>query len=301
MKVYLAGKISKNGWRNELGCNASVYAGGKMGEWGVEEISPNIFCTGPWFVSCDHGCFHGDKMHGVGLPVLTENACTSEPSLSRSKVVQLCLKAIDDCDFVFCWLDEPGAYGTMFEIGYAIGKGKKVYVSGPVFSKGPPNYDEGDPPEEWFASEACTFMRGDWEGALKENFELACKTELLQARVKKIIFGSGSPIEAKLCRHMLPDLYKNGVSVDNIHAQYQVKNYRLDFAVLHNGKKICIEADGHEFHEKTKEQAMHDRERDRVLQLDGWMVLRFTGSEIHNNGAKCAKQILLAVTGKDLP
>jgi len=66
-------------------------------------------------------------------------------------------------------------------------------------------------------------------------------------------------------------------------------NYRVDFlisvydAVLLEGMTFVIECDGHDFHEKTKEQARKDKKRDRDLITNGYMVMRFTGSEIYNN------------------
>jgi very-short-patch-repair endonuclease len=52
-----------------------------------------------------------------------------------------------------------------------------------------------------------------------------------------------------------------------------------------------VECDGHDFHERTKEQAQRDKSRDRYLQANGWRVLRFTGSEIHRTPEKCADEI----------
>ena len=62
--------------------------------------------------------------------------------------------------------------------------------------------------------------------------------------------------------------------------------YRLDFAMLPApDEKIVIEADGHQYHERTPEQAKRDRRRDRSATLNGWTVLRFTGSEINSDMA----------------
>jgi len=47
--------------------------------------------------------------------------------------------------------------------------------------------------------------------------------------------------------------------------------------------RYAIELDGHEFHERTKEQAQRDRERDRNLAAIGYQVLRYTGSEIYKD------------------
>jgi very-short-patch-repair endonuclease len=41
-----------------------------------------------------------------------------------------------------------------------------------------------------------------------------------------------------------------------------------------------IECDGPDFHEKTKEQVSKDKERDRVFQKTGALVLRYSGSDI---------------------
>ncbi len=55
---------------------------------------------------------------------------------------------------------------------------------------------------------------------------------------------------------------------------------------------LVLECDGHAFHEKTKEQAARDKQRDRNLQMCGFPVFRFTGSEIWRDPLKCAQQSL---------
>ena len=64
------------------------------------------------------------------------------------------------------------------------------------------------------------------------------------------------------------------------------KNYELVKDI-----KLAIELDGHEFHEKTKEQVKKDKEKDRWLTLNGYTVIRFTGSEIYNSIETCIKQV----------
>jgi very-short-patch-repair endonuclease len=81
-----------------------------------------------------------------------------------------------------------------------------------------------------------------------------------------------------------------------VHAQYQVGEYRLDFAIevrppVGPPSWIGVECDGHEFHERTKEQAARDKSRDRSLTAQGFRMLRFTGSEIHRDNMACALQI----------
>jgi very-short-patch-repair endonuclease len=56
-------------------------------------------------------------------------------------------------------------------------------------------------------------------------------------------------------------------------------------------KGIVVECDGHDFHEKTKEQVRRDKARDRWLQIQGYPVMRFSGSEIYRDSEACCKEI----------
>lgn len=102
---------------------------------------------------------------------------------------------------------------------------------------------------------------------------------------KRIVGKSESPIESQLWEYLEPMGFIQ---------QMQVGPYRLDFAK----GNICIEADGHAFHQKTKAQAAADAKRDRWLTIHGWRILRFTGSEIHANAAACAEEIQELVTAQ---
>lgn len=76
--------------------------------------------------------------------------------------------------------------------------------------------------------------------------------------------------------------------------QASVKKFRVDFVIEdqdHPGLKVAVECDGHDFHERTKQQAQKDRSRDRELQALGYLVLRYTGSEIWRDPYKCAEDI----------
>jgi|SRR5664280_3633585 len=59
--------------------------------------------------------------------------------------------------------------------------------------------------------------------------------------------------------------------------------------------QVVVECDGHDFHERTKEQAAHDRKRDRLLQDLGFKVFRFTGSEIWKDVFRCAEEAILSL------
>lgn len=81
--------------------------------------------------------------------------------------------------------------------------------------------------------------------------------------------------------------------------QHRVDNFRCDFAVHVTGTTggqyrsawIAVECDGHEFHERTKEQAARDKSRDRALAAQGFRTMRFTGSEIYESCFACAAEV----------
>jgi len=56
--------------------------------------------------------------------------------------------------------------------------------------------------------------------------------------------------------------------------------------------KLGIEIDSHIWHEKTKKQVQYHKERERFLIAHGWKLLRFTGSEVYENPARCVGETL---------
>jgi very-short-patch-repair endonuclease len=54
--------------------------------------------------------------------------------------------------------------------------------------------------------------------------------------------------------------------------------------------------DGHDFHERTKEQAARDRQRERSITKRGYTIIRFTGSEVFYNPRKCVEEVIEIVT-----
>lgn len=90
----------------------------------------------------------------------------------------------------------------------------------------------------------------------------------------------------------------SGSGASFVAAQVPLGNYaRVDFVVWCRYENraghfaVIVECDGHDFHERTKEQARRDRSRDRGLQAAGWSVFRFTGAEIWEDPLKCARQV----------
>ena len=84
--------------------------------------------------------------------------------------------------------------------------------------------------------------------------------------------------------------------------QFKVGRYRADFLITVRDRwgdgdayidgSLLIECDGHDFHEKTKDQAKRDKKRDRELQSAGFEVHHFTGSEIWEDPVACAREAI---------
>lgn len=79
--------------------------------------------------------------------------------------------------------------------------------------------------------------------------------------------------------------------------QFAVDRYRVDLLLTAGDLLVACEMDGHEFHERTKEQAQRDKSRDRSIQALGYRVLRYTGSEIWANPKACAQEAVKQVRG----
>lgn len=84
-----------------------------------------------------------------------------------------------------------------------------------------------------------------------------------------------------------------------IYQQAEIGQYRADF-LIHDcsvplevaaPRVMIVECDGHDFHERTKEQARRDKQRDRHFQSRGFKVLRFTGSEIFADPEAVANEV----------
>lgn len=136
MRVYLAGKISKNDWRSYLVPDLRSANVENLSKWPilkngvVVNTSSGVIeydYTGPFFVSCDHGCLHGPNQHGNGAD---DGFCGNVQGSSKELVVSLCKRAIDNSDIVFAWIDSQDCFGTIAELGYARGKNKKILIAG---------------------------------------------------------------------------------------------------------------------------------------------------------------------------
>ncbi|MDG6245096.1 MAG: nucleoside 2-deoxyribosyltransferase [Methanolobus sp.] len=128
VNFYFAGKISKNDWRDEI----TSYEVGETYYSSIQlrkdiDIGEGDKYVGPFFVACDHGCYHGANSHGAGAGL--EGCGVIGGGLSRTMVHKMCLDGIRRCDVLYAWIDSKDCFGTISEIGYAAALGKKVWIA----------------------------------------------------------------------------------------------------------------------------------------------------------------------------
>jgi hypothetical protein len=115
--IYLAGKIDKSDWRHQ------VVPELRRHEAYLETIDTNEFIyVGPFFKSCDHGCFHTDGSHGL----LGQNQKLRR--LAQLQVRNSCFEAVRNCDIFFLYINHPEVFGSLVEVGWAQAFNKKVVV-----------------------------------------------------------------------------------------------------------------------------------------------------------------------------
>jgi len=114
----------------------------------------------------------------------------------------------------------------------------------------------------------------------------------------------GHPAEHENANHLFVSISKNTgrFEIWGLENQAEInianRQFRVDFLISCYDSKTgqmvsyCIEVDGHDFHEKTKEQARRDKQRDRLIQSVGYRILHFTGSEVYRNVTGVVDEIL---------
>lgn len=143
-KIYLAGKISQNDWRQTFFKDRWDLRNAeppidKMIDEGIikhkgdliayPESKYSIFTkydhqyTGPYFLSCDHGCYHGPSTHALAGP-----GCGYDEGWTRKNIMKKCNEWICAADIIFAWIDSKDCFGTLAEIGYAHAKNKEIWI-----------------------------------------------------------------------------------------------------------------------------------------------------------------------------
>ena len=113
--------------------------------------------------------------------------------------------------------------------------------------------------------------------------------------VGQVSYDCESPIEALFLVAIAPLMVRD--SSYTVTPQAKLGNYRVDFLITFTAvpgisRSVVVECDGHDYHERTKEQAERDKRRDRAIAAQGLPVFRFTGRELHRDPEACVDEVV---------
>lgn len=125
------------------------------------------------------------------------------------------------------------------------------------------------------------------------NSMWSCESPIEQRLAMELHVNKNEPYVIKKCTLLgikITIINQSKISINKriCRVDFEIKAEKLDSVIV---KQFAIECDGHDFHEKTKEQAREDKERERELIKNNYTVIRFTGSEIYNNAYKCTREV----------
>jgi len=147
----------------------------------------------------------------------------------------------------------------------------------------------------------------------KVSLHLLALSSDAKMKLEESLIDCESPIEQLLSLALeelnLKHIYKFNPFIDVVEIEKQKEiecennKYRVDFFIPviyknQENKFFVVECDGHEFHQKTKEQVEKDNNRMRNLQKAGYEVIRFSGTEIWHRPYKCANEVLNIILSK---
>lgn len=108
---------------------------------------------------------------------------------------------------------------------------------------------------------------------------------------------TGSAAEAFLLRAVVAEplavYHADRVAFGSIDVfpQHRVAKSRIDFAVHDRGRRLAVEVDGRQFHQKTHEQIAADYLRQRRVAAAGYSVIRFTAVEVFRAPDEAWRQV----------
>jgi very-short-patch-repair endonuclease len=111
-----------------------------------------------------------------------------------------------------------------------------------------------------------------------------------------------------------------GASQITVQPQATIEPYRVDFLLtatqavdafpIHSfpsnpfqpaiTRKMVLECDGRDFHDRLQTQAVRDRQRDRDLQARGYLAFRYAGTEIWGDVFQCASEAVTVLTSSQV-
>lgn len=150
--------------------------------------------------------------------------------------------------------------------------------------------------DDLYSDAECAVRNGAYGSPIERAFAIACEM-LLRTRYREFLFVPEQFSSVDLVDEQIIDGVHQRSIWGIVTPQAMVQEKRVDFLIryisgLSSVSGVIVECDGHQFHEKTKEQAANDKRRDRDFVAAGYRVLRFSGSEIWNDPMRCASDAI---------
>lgn len=139
-KIYFAGK-----------CNNGNHQG--RYDWRIDLASEDIMDA--------FGCDIKNKQYEYSSFIYCGPSVIDDHNWYGKELAQSCIGQIKECDAVFAWIDSYDCYGTLFELGYAKGLGKPVFIYHksclPDYSTDEDNELICSNDEHWLCKELCDY------------------------------------------------------------------------------------------------------------------------------------------------
>lgn len=92
------------------------------------------------------------------------------------------------------------------------------------------------------------------------------------------------------------------LTIETNNSELNIAGYIPDILISIDASEIgyAIEIDGYEWHEKTKEQAINDRRKDRAYLKNGYVPIRFLGSEVYHNALNTVIEMIEIIISNEL-
>lgn len=143
--------------------------------------------------------------------------------------------------------------------------------------------------------------RGDCESEIKRLFLMSLITYVdsgMAIVYRAVLIPKDVDVENKMLTDWPAGAPERQDEIIICRPQAQIGNRRVDFLIhawspdKNNWRKLIVECDGHEYHERTKQQAARDRSRDRLAVVEGYDCFRFTGSELWRDPWGCSEEVV---------
>lgn len=92
------------------------------------------------------------------------------------------------------------------------------------------------------------------------------------------------------------------ITIETNDCGLDIAGYIPDILISIDASEVgyAIEIDGYEWHEKTKEQAINDRKKDRAYLKNGYIPIRFLGSEVYHNAMDTVIEMIEIIISNEL-